>query len=450
MSENAAAEAQTPAQAQPSPLVVQPVVLRHAEDAAFYWLQRNARQHSPLMSFNRLQHFDRLLDAHLDGLRIAGDVGWECAIKNLQRWKSAGEAFVAYVLALESGNKDRLTALWAIVEKNPDVMTKGLISALGWVEEAIALSWMNFWLPLSDRPRLQEIGLRAFAIRRIAPAISLEDVFASTDAAVRVAVCRVIGTIGLTTYISLLTEAAHDTDIMVLEAAAIALVLIGQADKGIAHLWKASAHWNEIANQSKGWTKDRAIERADRVARYIGYASRTQNDGLNDILRHLPHRQALLALGHRGDAAAMPTIQEAMGRKDLTRLAGWAFSHITGIDLDKHRLSAPPPEPDENEDERQTPLHDPDAGLPWPHPTLIATWWQMHATKYSNGKFLLYGKQVDDLTHRHDVLRHGVQAARWSAALNIAIANPQSPMFATDAEATTQIAQLASIATSPN
>jgi len=57
------------------PQFIPPLVARHAEDAAFYWMQRNANAHSPLLRFERLMHFDQLLTAHLDGLRVAGHVG---------------------------------------------------------------------------------------------------------------------------------------------------------------------------------------------------------------------------------------------------------------------------------------------------------------------------------------------------------------------------------------
>ena len=71
--------------------VIEPLIARHAEDAAFYWMQRSTNAHSPLLRFDRLMHFDRLLNAHLDGLRVAREAGWEHALKNLQRWKSSGE-----------------------------------------------------------------------------------------------------------------------------------------------------------------------------------------------------------------------------------------------------------------------------------------------------------------------------------------------------------------------
>ena len=106
--ENSAAESET------TPLIIKPLILQHAEDAAFYWTQRSTKAHSPLLRFDRLTHFDRLLTAHLDGLRVAGDVGWECALKNLQRWKACGRG----VRCLRAGNRGRRQdALANIVER---------------------------------------------------------------------------------------------------------------------------------------------------------------------------------------------------------------------------------------------------------------------------------------------------------------------------------------------
>ena len=59
-------------------MAVIPVVLsQHTEEAAFLWLLRNAAVHQPHYSLSDLAHHDGRIDAHLDGLRIAGDEGWE-------------------------------------------------------------------------------------------------------------------------------------------------------------------------------------------------------------------------------------------------------------------------------------------------------------------------------------------------------------------------------------
>ena len=423
-------------------LVITPLILQHAEDAAFYWTQRSTKAHSPLLHFDRLTHFDRQLTAHLDGLRVAGDVGWECALKNLQRWKHAGEAFVAYVLAIESGDKTRLQTLWSVVEKNPETMQDGLISALAWVAEETAVPWMDYWLPLTNYPRLQQIALHAFALRRLEPDAALDDFFASPDATVREAVCVLTGRVRSARYIPLLETAKKDAAPEVREAAAIALLLLGQGEKTLSDLWQASLHWNEIAANSKGWTKSMAIRRAEAAARHIGHALPVSHEGVRQLMEKIPARQGLIVLAHHGDPATAQWIIGAMSRKDLARLAGWAFTMVTGADLDALRLTAAAPEPDTNEDERKTPLQDPDIGLSWPHPTAVDTWWSKNGNSYAPGSRLLHGQPVADRIHNIDLLSNAAQATRWAAAFNLALNDKKAPYFETNAAASEQRAVL--------
>ena len=56
-------------------LVIPALVARHAEDAAFYWSQQDAGATAFLVRPARLFHFDDLLDAHLEGLAVAGPEG---------------------------------------------------------------------------------------------------------------------------------------------------------------------------------------------------------------------------------------------------------------------------------------------------------------------------------------------------------------------------------------
>ena len=58
-----------------------------------------------------MAHLDDRTEAHIDGLRIAGDEGWEICKETLA-WEEAGEVFTAAVLAFESGNEDRYSRLF--------------------------------------------------------------------------------------------------------------------------------------------------------------------------------------------------------------------------------------------------------------------------------------------------------------------------------------------------
>lgn len=96
------------------------LVARHAGDAAFYWTQWDISAYSPLVGLPQLAQIDRLLMAHLDGLRVAGAAGWERTLGELVRWQGAGETFVCALLAIESDAAGfRLKKIWDVIRRDP-------------------------------------------------------------------------------------------------------------------------------------------------------------------------------------------------------------------------------------------------------------------------------------------------------------------------------------------
>ena len=79
------------------------IVEKHAEDAAFLWLLRDAAVCSPHYSLNDLAGLDNRVEANIDGLRVAGQAGWDICQAALAVGEP-GEVFAAGVLALESGD----------------------------------------------------------------------------------------------------------------------------------------------------------------------------------------------------------------------------------------------------------------------------------------------------------------------------------------------------------
>jgi len=78
--------------------IIEEVVTQHAEETAFLWLLRDGAIYAPHYSLVDLAQLDARVDAHLDGLRIAGDVGWELC-KEAMSQEEAGEIFAAAILA---------------------------------------------------------------------------------------------------------------------------------------------------------------------------------------------------------------------------------------------------------------------------------------------------------------------------------------------------------------
>jgi hypothetical protein len=58
-------------------MIIKHIVEQHAEEAAFLWLLRDAAVGAPHYDLKDLARLDERVEAHLDGLRIAGVEGWE-------------------------------------------------------------------------------------------------------------------------------------------------------------------------------------------------------------------------------------------------------------------------------------------------------------------------------------------------------------------------------------
>src|SRR6478736_4012560 len=66
-----------------APAIVHEVVTQHAEDASFLWLLRHAAVSQPHYSLADLSKLDNRVEAHLDGLRIASESGWDVVQETL-------------------------------------------------------------------------------------------------------------------------------------------------------------------------------------------------------------------------------------------------------------------------------------------------------------------------------------------------------------------------------
>src|SRR5262245_13864640 len=84
-----------------SAIVSMEVVSQHAEDAAFLWFSRDRAVRAPHYYLKDLARLDERVEANIDGLRVAGSVGWDLAAEAMKR-EGLGELFAAAVLAFES------------------------------------------------------------------------------------------------------------------------------------------------------------------------------------------------------------------------------------------------------------------------------------------------------------------------------------------------------------
>ena len=142
-----------------------------------------------------------------------------------------------------------------------------------------------------------------------------------------------------------------------------------------------------------------------------------------------PHRLRLAALG----ACASATLRlagvtiEWMETEDVARVAGQAFSMITGADLKYLDLDRDPPphEPVEEEDELQ--VLDVDRDLPYPDADKVADWWRSNRDRFQPGQRYLCGLEIKTENLRK-VLIQGKQRQRAAAALELGLLQPDQPV----------------------
>jgi hypothetical protein len=399
--------------------VIAPLVLRHAGDAAFYWQQRDGSLHAPLVGLAQLQEFDRLLDAHLDGLRAAADHGWTTALAQVERWSRAPEVFVGVTLALEQPEAQaiaRLDTLWRLVQRQPQHMLRGWISALARLDSTHARAWCERLLsagrPIPVPPALAVACWRTLALQSAPLSQSLTAVLSralqSPEPAVRAAASRVAARHMPERLPALL----DDADRQVRAEAAIGLAASSHRFVASNVLWNACDTLLQEAATLQGRYKAQAHHRLNRWLKHLGLLVPLGQPGMAKLLQLLPPRLGLSLVLHHGDAQYLPWVLEQMEDPGVSRLAGWVWSAWTGLDLQQQGLALPPREP--GMPIRATDTLDP--GLPEPDVGRV----RALGLQLPHGQPSLWGLILDD-DALHQLLVHAPQPLRWIAAQRLAM-----------------------------
>ncbi|MET0049737.1 MAG: TIGR02270 family protein [Candidatus Thiodiazotropha sp.] len=410
-------------------MVLDNIVSQHAEESAFLWLLRDDAVAAPHYRLDDLIQLESRIDAHLDGLRVAGAAGWEHCLEQLG-FSEKGEVFTAAYTALDSAVDAGLSPVLEVIHDTPET-TRGLVSALGWVEQGRLQGHVAAWLQSED-PLLREVGLSACAIRRVDCGKYLEAGLEDTDPRVRARALRSVGEIRRRDLLPQLLSRLGDNEGDCRFWAAWSAGLLGSPE--------ALAVLQQFA-ETPGVHQRPALELLMRnpdpaipVACLRGLSQKQPGS-----------REVVEASGWFGDPASIPWLLEQMKLAPLARVAGEALSLITGLDLAYLDLDADMPEgfeagPTEDPEDERVAL-DEDEDLPWPDRDKLLSWWQAHQAEFVTGRRYLCGQPVE-VTQCRQVLQSGFQRQRRAAALEWAMLESDRVLFNTADRGERQRAQL--------
>ncbi len=392
------------------------MIEQHAENTAFNWLLRDKAVSDSRYDLSDLAHLDERVEANIDGLRIAGDEGWEICREAMEIGEP-GEIFTAGVLAFESKIPERMDALLAAVEKEVELQ-RALISALGWVDFDQVVEPARKLLG-AQMPFLRLIGLATYAVHRQDPGTMLAKLISDEDPSVRARALKAVGELGRSDLLTPTLNHLADGDDKSRFYAAWSAALLG-VTSGVAAL------------QTIAETESPYSERACTIAvrKMVPREAAIWLEKFRTLSGKM--RLSIFGFGALGDPAAVPWLLGQMQVPESARPAGEVFSMITGVDLAYADLDGEWPEgfeagPTENPDHDDVAM-DPDEDLPWPEPELIHKWWDKHKNSFKPGTRYLLGKPMDQETLQEG-LRNGFQRQRIAAAFELAIRNPASRLF---------------------
>lgn len=396
--------------------VIPLILTRHAEEAAFQWLLRDGAVHAPHYDLKDLAALDGIVEAHVDGLRIAGKEGWRI-VKEELAWEEAGEVFTGAVLAFESGDQERIEQVLEVGTQSQE-LARGVISALGWLPLERARPHIEKLLEAA-KPMRRRIGIGAAGVHRHGPGRKLNAAIEDGNPVVVSRAVKAAGESGRLDTRAAVGQHLTSKDNQVRFWAAWSAVLLGDP-AGVSVL-------QEIV-QAGGPFAERA---ADLAARRMNLAEAlTWQKTLASREEH--RRLAVKVAGAIGDPALVPWLIEAMTKPKLARPAGEAFASITGVDIAYEDLEGEWPAgfeagPTEAPEDENVEL-DPDEDLPWPAPPLLGGWWSKNQGRFPGGQRHLRGRPMTPETLQ-EALRAGMQRQRTAAALELAMRRPGQPLF---------------------
>ncbi|SCW75170.1 TIGR02270 family protein [Pseudomonas sp. NFACC05-1] len=398
------------------------MIEQHAEEACFLILLHDHAVRAPHYDLDDLGKLDERIDAHLDGLRIAGSTSLEILLTQLGP-HSVGEMFACVLLAFETANAKVLSRLSEHLRSATET-ERGYLMALGWLDWERISPWIERMLA-SPEPLFHRLGLAACGMHRQNPGPILLTELSHADPSVLARAARTAGELRRRDLLPAIRAHRQHEDAATRFWANWATTQMGDQ--------QALEALRSFAEQP-GEFQYRALcvllawqEREPSIA-WIRQWVQDPRD----------RRIGLQALGLLGDPVCVPWLIQQMSDLPYARVAGEAFSMITGadlalLDLELQALPNFDAGPNDNPEDPNVAM-DPDENLPWPDSQAIERWWQANSGHFQEGTRYMLGLAHSEHSFQQALVR-GQQRQRIAAACGLARFRPDVALFPTNAPA---------------
>lgn len=416
------------------------IVDQLVNDAAFLWVLRSVAHQQPHYAVADLFDLETRIQKQIDGFFVDPEFAWSLLLDALE-FEEAGEVFAAAVFAFRSLEVEKIKSA-VNAGMISDETRVGLISSMAWLPRKLIDTWQSKFYQSKDLSH-KTLALSVSIARRENPDEHLEKILKRED-------CKEIAS---------------------LYAEAIKAVGVFKRIDLKEHVSQAVSHDDA---QIKFWATWSAAMLGDRqyceqLKPFVMEETALRNDAINLAFRCLPIptarewikeliaqpenlRTALKSVAVLGDPEAINWLIGLMRDTSHARLAGEAFSLITGIDIEANDLAHDLPDLEDslpgdegaNEDQDIIAM-DEDENLPWPNADKIQAVWQKYGNRFQAGKRYLMGKEIgvenhgffDENTRPQSALKKEdsfLQRQRQAAAIELALAHPSLPYINTQAK----------------
>ncbi|MBZ9810870.1 MULTISPECIES: HEAT repeat domain-containing protein [unclassified Mesorhizobium] len=234
----AAATGKPKSEGAPEGRIVPDVVRQHAEQAAFFWAQRDTLITDDPPDLHVIAGVDRRLEANLDGLRIAGPAAWPFIVAAYEDFPEKGELFLYAWMAFELNDGRRVVEAIEFGRQSQDDAC-GLVGALAWHKPETIATEVRDWIGAQDAFK-RFLGVSACLGHDVDPKQMLARLVRDPDARVRAASLRLAGNLQRTDLVSELIAALNDAEERPRFWAAWALTELGSGDLASPELRKVA------------------------------------------------------------------------------------------------------------------------------------------------------------------------------------------------------------------